>query len=79
MPLDIPEPTREHIRDETSGHGIAVAALSATYNMAHPDPAVRDDGLARLAVMAAAADPSRRRHHPLHRHPRPRRQVAPPP
>ena len=54
MPLDVPECTRRLIRHEISGRGISVAALSATYNMAHPDPAVRADGLARLTVMAAA-------------------------
>jgi len=54
MPLDVPDATRRTIREETTSRGIAVAGLSATYNMAHPDPAVRADGLARLAVLAAA-------------------------
>ena len=54
-----------------------IAAVSGTYNMIHPDPAVRAAGLRRL-------DGPRRRlprpwapaHHALHRHPRPRRPVA---
>jgi len=35
--------------------GISLAALSGTYNMAHPDSAVRDDGLRRLGVVIEAA------------------------
>lgn len=35
--------------------GVALSALSATYNMIHPDPAVRQDGLARLGVLVEAA------------------------
>lgn len=35
--------------------GVALVALSATYNMIHPDPAYRETGLRRLAVMAQAA------------------------
>ena len=54
MPLDVPDATRRTIREETTSRGIAAAGLSATYNMAHPDTAVRADGLARLAVIAAA-------------------------
>lgn len=54
MPLEIPDPAREMIRRETTSRGIAVAGLSATYNMSHPDASVRRDGLARLEVMAAA-------------------------
>ena len=34
---------------------MAIAAVSGTYNMIHPDPAVRADGLARLATMIRAA------------------------
>ena len=35
--------------------GVAIVALSGTYNMIHPDPTVRADGLRRLGVMLAAA------------------------
>ena len=31
--------------------GVAIAAVSGTYNMIHPDPAVRAKGLARLEVL----------------------------
>lgn len=42
------------IRVETAARGIAIAALSGTFNMAHPDPQVRRDGLAGLKVLASA-------------------------
>jgi sugar phosphate isomerase/epimerase len=32
--------------------GVAVAAISGTYNMIHPDRTVREQGLRRLAIMA---------------------------
>ncbi|TPN84979.1 sugar phosphate isomerase/epimerase [Mesorhizobium sp. CU2] len=35
--------------------GIGLVALSGTYNMAHPDKRVRDDGLRRLAVVIETA------------------------
>jgi sugar phosphate isomerase/epimerase len=35
-------------------HGVPLCAVSGTYNMAHPDPTVRADGLRRLEVIAAA-------------------------
>jgi sugar phosphate isomerase/epimerase len=35
--------------------GVAIAAVSGTYNMIHPDPAVRAAGLQRLAILMAAA------------------------
>ena len=34
--------------------GIGIAAISGTYNMIHPDPAVRRTGMRRLEVLAAA-------------------------
>lgn len=35
--------------------GIALAAVSGTYNMIHPDPALRSDGLRRLEVLLRSA------------------------
>lgn len=35
--------------------GVAIAAVSGTYNMIHPDPAVRAKGLARLEVLLRSA------------------------
>ncbi len=39
--------------------GVRIDAVSGTYNMIHPDPAVRARGLARLTVLAAAGLPTR--------------------
>ena len=57
MPDQISADLAERVRAATASRGIRIAALSATFNMAHPDPAVRDDGLARFGVLAAAARP----------------------
>ncbi len=35
--------------------GITLAAVSGTYNMIHPDPAIRSDGLRRLEVLLRSA------------------------
>ena len=43
------------IRAQAAERGLEMAAVSGTYNMAHPDPAVREDGLRRLGVLLAAA------------------------
>lgn len=43
-----------HIHDASMSRGIEIAAVSGTYNMIHPDPEVRQAGLRRLKVLAAA-------------------------
>jgi sugar phosphate isomerase/epimerase len=43
------------IRTATGASGVGIAALSATYNMIHPDTAVRAEGQASLTVLAATA------------------------
>jgi sugar phosphate isomerase/epimerase len=55
MPDRIPDTVLAAIGEAAQKSGVALAALSATYNMIHPDPAVRDDGMRRLAVIARAA------------------------
>ncbi len=35
--------------------GVAIAAVSGTYNMIHPDPAIRANGLRRLSVLIDAS------------------------
>ncbi len=50
--------TPEQIADvaaASAAKGVSIAAVSGTYNMIHPDPAVRDIGLRRLAVLIRAA------------------------
>ena len=43
------------VRAQAAERELEIAAVSGTYNMAHPDPAVREDGLRRLGVLLAAA------------------------
>jgi sugar phosphate isomerase/epimerase len=52
MPEQIPPEIAEEIAGEMSQRGISMAAVSGTFNMIHPDPAKRQDGLRRLAAMA---------------------------
>ncbi|QKC97998.1 sugar phosphate isomerase/epimerase family protein [Mesorhizobium sp. NZP2298] len=59
MPDAVPANAIASIRAAAQLSGVSLVALSGTYNMAHPDKAVRDDGLRRLAVVietAAALD-----------------------
>ncbi len=45
------------VRDAFAARGQWMASLSATFNMAHPDPAARATGLRQLEVLAASAHP----------------------
>ncbi len=54
MPDAIDPAAADHIRAALAARGISMAALSGTFNMIHPDPALRDDGLRRLDVLAAS-------------------------
>ena len=54
MPDAVDPAAADRIRAALAVRGIDMAALSGTFNMIHPDPAVRDDGLRRLDVLAAA-------------------------
>lgn len=42
------------IAQASAKNGIPLCAVSGTYNMAHPDPRVRADGLRRLEVIASS-------------------------
>lgn len=55
MPDAIPDAVLADIRRAAASSGVGLVALSGTYNMIHPDRAVRAQGLARLKVMLAAA------------------------
>jgi sugar phosphate isomerase/epimerase len=55
MPDAVPDTAILDIRAAARSSGVSLAALSGTYNMAHPDKAVRDDGLRRLAVVVKTA------------------------
>jgi sugar phosphate isomerase/epimerase len=54
IPRDIPNDTARRIHDACRERDISIAAVSGTWNMIHPDPAVRDAGLAGLEVIAGA-------------------------
>jgi sugar phosphate isomerase/epimerase len=55
LPDEIPEAAIDQIRAAVTASGVPVIALSGTYNMIHPDIAVRAVGLRRLGVMIEAA------------------------
>jgi len=55
MPKAIETAASTEITGASRETGVAIVGLSGTYNMIHPDPAVRADGLARLAVLLRAA------------------------
>jgi sugar phosphate isomerase/epimerase len=54
MPDSIPDGAAASIARAAETSGVPLSAVSGTYNMAHPDPKVRADGLRRLEVIAAA-------------------------
>lgn len=57
MPDSLDEAVLEDISVARETSGVEISALSATYNMIHPDKAVRAEGLVRLGVaIRAAAD-----------------------
>jgi sugar phosphate isomerase/epimerase len=55
MPDTIDDSVLEDVRHAVAASGVSLNALSATYNMIHPERNVRDKGHARLAVVAKAA------------------------
>lgn len=55
MPDEVADTVVAAINAAQAETGVRLEALSATYNMAHPDAAVRADGLRRLAVLAPVA------------------------
>ena len=55
MPEKIDPTCTGEIAKASSASGVGIAAVSGTYNMIHPDPAIRADGLARLAIIIRAA------------------------
>lgn len=55
MPDAIDPAVAKTVGGAAAREGLAIAALSGTYNMIHPNPALRADGLRRLEVLAGAA------------------------
>jgi sugar phosphate isomerase/epimerase len=54
LPDDIAPSLAIRIHEASMSRGIEIAAVSGTYNMAHPDPQARQAGLRRLRTLAAA-------------------------
>jgi sugar phosphate isomerase/epimerase len=54
MPAEIDPPLADRVREAAAERNVALAAVSGTFNMAHPDEGVRRDGLRRLGVLAGA-------------------------
>lgn len=54
MPDAIPPQVASAVAAASSSVGVSICAVSGTYNMAHPDPAMRAQGLGRLRVIAEA-------------------------
>src|SRR5262245_31181856 len=54
LPETVEPAVIDRIRNAAGERGIVIETLSGTFNMIHPDPAVRRFGLDRLAVLAAA-------------------------
>ena len=55
MPDEIAHGVAEDIAIAAAKSGVGIAAISATYNMIHPDPRQRADGLRRLGLIIARA------------------------
>lgn len=55
LPAVIAPEAADAVRAAAQATGVAVAAVSATYNMIHPDPGQRAAGRAGFAAIAAAA------------------------
>lgn len=57
MPDEIPPEVVTRVRDAAKARGIEIAALSGTFNMTHPQVAVRLQGITHLSILAAACAP----------------------
>jgi sugar phosphate isomerase/epimerase len=57
MPDSIAPETVAAIAAASAKTGVSLAALSGTYNMIHPDPKVRAQGLGRLRILLSQARP----------------------
>jgi sugar phosphate isomerase/epimerase len=54
LPDELSPQAADGIRQAFEARGLQMAAVSGTYNMIHPDPLIRQQGLSRLKVLAAA-------------------------
>jgi len=56
LPEHIDTGLADRIREAAAEQRVEIAAVSGTFNMIHPDPKQRRDGLRRLGVIAAACE-----------------------
>jgi sugar phosphate isomerase/epimerase len=56
LPENVTPETCARIRKSAAAHRIAIAAVSGTFNVIHPDAAQRRDGLRKLGIIAAACE-----------------------
>lgn len=56
MPEEIEQALADRVREAASGRNVTVAAVSGTFNMAHPNQWIRRDGLRRLGVIAGSCE-----------------------
>ena len=56
MPAEVDPVLADRVREACAGRNVTVAAISGTFNMAHPEEEVRRDGLRRLGVVADVCD-----------------------
>ena len=52
MPAVISDDLIKNIREAADANGVGIAAVNGTFNMIHPDPLVRADGLRRFEALA---------------------------
>ncbi|HEX2739609.1 MAG TPA: sugar phosphate isomerase/epimerase [Rubrobacter sp.] len=56
MPEEIEPALADRVREAAAGRKVSVAAVSGTFNMAHPNQEIRRDGLRRLCVIAGSCE-----------------------
>ena len=77
LPEQIDPALIEGIRQAMDARGLTMVAISGTYNMIHPDPAQRADGLTPPGcVDAGVSRVGYTDHHTVHRHARCHQYVA---
>jgi sugar phosphate isomerase/epimerase len=55
LPQHIDVAWAQSIADEAAEQGVKIVAVTGAFNMAHPDPAMRKEGLKRLRILSAAS------------------------
>jgi sugar phosphate isomerase/epimerase len=55
LPMEVPEAVAQAARGAAQDNEVEIAAVSATYNMIHPDPHKREQGRKSFAAIGAAA------------------------